>query len=111
MQSLVWYVSCSACLIATDPSVKPQLLQGWQDDAPHFLIYEDLLDVLLTFVDRQLVEPSLAATALEILFEAQSVQHAEQLFHYLETRMDRLTKVSGTFHDPNESVLGSSPPR
>lgn len=52
-----------------------------------------MLDVVNIFVDRHMVEASLAMNIIEILLEAQSVQNAERLFIYLETRMDMLIKV------------------
>ena len=69
----------------------------WQDDPAHFLVLHDILDVLVTFVDRQLVDLSLAMTTIEVVLETQTVQNAERFFAYLESRMDRLTRVGCAF--------------
>lgn len=52
-----------------------------------------MLDILLAFEDSQQLDPSLIATTIEALIEKQTLEAAEQLFAYMETRTDRLTRV------------------
>lgn len=80
---------------STCPSAsQPSLVSGeWHDDEAHFALYFDLLDVVVTIVNRQSIEAQSAMLLLEVLLEVQSVQNAERIFGYLESRKERLTKV------------------
>jgi hypothetical protein len=66
----------------------------WTDDEQHFQLYHDTLDVMVEIIQRQLVDTNLAMQTLEYLFEAQPVHKADQLFLYLESRREVLTKVN-----------------
>lgn len=75
--------------------LQPSLVSApWIDDEEHLLIYHDVLDVLLVCDERQLLEASMVSMAIEAMLEVQSVQNAEYLFGYLESRRADLTRVS-----------------
>ncbi|KAK9895538.1 hypothetical protein P389DRAFT_197594 [Cystobasidium minutum MCA 4210] len=71
----------------------PSLVNSpWKDDEAHFLLYHDALDIMVNITERQIVDGNLPMLTLEYLFEAMPVHKADQLFTYLETRRQLLTK-------------------
>jgi hypothetical protein len=66
------------------------LLQG---EATDYALVYDVLDALLLCASSGICTETLPHTTLELLFETETVQGAEKLFDFVESRSDQITAV------------------
>jgi hypothetical protein len=74
-------------------SLISHLNQKTKEGEEDYTLYH-LLDLILAFIDHGLAVPELALGCIEEILEASTVQQAQFIFGYLESRVQRLTVVS-----------------